>query len=224
MKDISISELVRTRRRTIELIVTGDGRLVVRAPLRTARASIDEFIERKRDWIIRKIGEAAGRTLPQARQFRDGETLLYLGRQHEVRVNGSAGVSIQFRDGIFYIPQQVVPYAARFLRSWYRKEALRLITERCRHFSHVFGYAHKSVRISNADKRWGSCGPSGTLNFSWKLVMAPPDVIDYLVVHEMAHISHPDHSRLFWAAVESVLPDYRSSRDWLKDNGHLLVI
>lgn len=224
MSDIKISELVRSRRRTVELIVTEDARLVVRAPLRTPGGFIDDMIERKRDWIRRKIGEAQSRTAPPARKFRAGETLLYLGRHYETRVDDSPRIYVRFQDGIFLIPLQTLPYASRFMKIWYKNEALRHIRQRCIHFSSIFGYAPKSVRISNAEKRWGSCGPAGTLNFSWRLIMAPPEIIDYLVVHEMAHILYPNHSRSFWEKVGALLPDYQQSRRWLRENGHLLVV
>jgi predicted metal-dependent hydrolase len=224
MAEIKISELIRSRRRTVELIVTEDARLVVRAPLRTPGGFIEELLEKKRRWIIRKMTEAQSRAVLPPRRFGGGDTLPYLGRLYEIQLVDSAGIYVEFRDGTFRIPKQTAPYAARFVKIWYKKETLKLVGQRCAHFSEIFGYAPKSVRISNAEKRWGSCGPGGTLNFSWKLSMAPPEVVDYLVVHEMAHVLHPNHSRLFWATVESVLPGCGSSRKWLKDNGHLLVV
>jgi len=223
-KEIKISELIRSRRRTVELIVTEEARLVVRAPLRTPRGFIEDFISKKRDWIYRKIQEAGNRAVPQARKFCDGETLLYLGQHYQIQITDSAGIYVQLQDGKFCIPRQTLPYAARFMKIWYKTEALRTFRDRCSYFSKIFGYAPKSIKTGNAEKRWGSCGPGGTLNFSWRLIMAPPEIIDYLVVHEMAHVLHPNHSRLFWAKVESILPGYRSSRKWLKENGHLLVI
>jgi hypothetical protein len=224
MKDIKISKLIRSRRRSIELIVTEDARLVVRAPLRTPQGFIEELLDKKRGWIIRKMIEAGNRAVLKPRQFRDGETLLYLGQHYRMQTTDSAGIYVQFLDGIFHVPKQTVPYAARFMKIWYKKETLNLVRQRCLYFSDIFGFAPKSVSISNAEKRWGSCGPGGTLNFSWRLSMAPPEIIDYLVVHEMAHVMHPNHSKLFWATVETILPDYRSNRKWLKQNGHLLVI
>lgn len=224
MDEIKISQLIRSRRRTVELNVTEDARLVVRAPLRTPYGLIEDLLKEKRAWITRKMIEAGKRAVPQPRQFIDGETLLYLGRNHKIQITDSAGIYVQFQNGKFLVPLQTVPYAERFVKIWYKQETLKLIRHRCLHFSHLFGYAPKSIRISNAEKRWGSCGPGGTLNFSWKLGMAPPEIIDYLVVHEMAHILHPNHSPLFWATVESILPYFQTSRKWLKENGHLLVI
>lgn len=224
MADIKISKLIRSRRRTVELIVTEDARLVVRAPLHTPAGFIEDFVKRKQDWISRKMDEAGSRAAPPRREFPDRETLLYLGQHYKIQVVDSTGIYVQFHGGKFYIPKQTLPYAARFVKIWYKKEALKVIRERCLHFSKIFGFAPGAVRMSNAEKRWGSCGPGGTLNFSWKLVMAPPGIIDYIVVHEMAHILHPNHSSLFWATVEVILPDYRSSRKWLKENGHLLTV
>ncbi len=224
MVEIKISKLIRSRRRTVELIVTEDARLVVRAPLRTPHSFIEDLLEKKRGWINRKMTEAANRAVTQTRQFREGETLLYLGQPYRIQITDSAGIYVEFQNGMFRIPKQTVPYAARFMKIWYKKETLKLIRLRCLYFSYLFGYKPKSVSISNAEKRWGSCGPGGTLNFSWRLSMAPPEILDYLVVHEMAHVIHPNHSKLFWTTVEAILPDYRSSRKWLKENGHLLII
>ena len=94
-----------------------------------------------------------------------------------------------------------------------------MLTERVEFFAHAQGFKVKKIRISSARTRWGSCSAKGTLSFTWRLVMAPPDVIDYVVVHELCHLKELNHSKAFWAQVEAILPDYKTRRKWLKDNG-----
>jgi predicted metal-dependent hydrolase len=87
-----------------------------------------------------------------------------------------------------------------------------------------YGFREMKVRISSARTRWGSCSQKGNLSFTWRLVMAPPDVIDYVVVHELCHTREMNHSRSFWEQVEAILPDFRQRRRWLKEYGKLLVL
>jgi predicted metal-dependent hydrolase len=99
-----------------------------------------------------------------------------------------------------------------------------VISDRVKIFSDQYGFAPKRVRISSAKTRWGSCSPDGTLNFTWRLVMAPLDVVDYVVVHELVHLRVKDHSEKFWREVEKVLPEYRVQRTWLRTHGEKLTL
>lgn len=102
-------------------------------------------------------------------------------------------------------------------------EALRVLPERTRHYASVMGVTYGRITIRNQTTRWGSCSSKGNLNFNCLLMLAPPEVQDYVVVHELAHRRHMDHSAAFWAEVERYLPDYRIHRKWLKDNGDALM-
>ncbi len=104
----------------------------------------------------------------------------------------------------------------------YKKDALAKITERVKFYAEKTGLKYKSIAISNALHRWGSCSPKGRLRFTWRLMLAPLEVIDYVAVHELAHLEHKNHSRAFWSKVRQILPDYKKSAAWLKDNQHLL--
>jgi predicted metal-dependent hydrolase len=107
---------------------------------------------------------------------------------------------------------------------WYRQQARSVISERVQRYSSPSGIRYEKVKITNARKRWGSCSTKGNLCFSWRLAMAPLEVIDYVVVHELAHIEHRDHSRGFWEKVQTMLPDYKNRRKWLRDNDHTLTL
>lgn len=101
----------------------------------------------------------------------------------------------------------------------YRERARRVLKERTAYFAGIMGVTYQAVRLSSAKTRWGSCSGAGSLNFHWKLILMPPEVLDYVVVHELAHRMEMNHSKRFWEQVERVLPDYRERRRWLKENG-----
>ena len=110
------------------------------------------------------------------------------------------------------------------LRRWYMQEAEKEIHSRCMWFSMMTGYSPSSVRITDARRRWGSCTYKGGLNFSWRLIQAPLEIVDYVIVHELVHLRQPDHSPKFWAKVEALMPDYKRRREWLRENERLLRI
>lgn len=220
---ITIAKLVRSRRRTIELTITEDARLVVRAPLRTPLHLIHGVIDKKQQWIRRKIREADSRPVLPPREFRDGERFLFLGKAYELKISRNSARPVELGDRL-YISSLALPEARRALREWYRRNAAKHISGRCAYYARLIGRAPNLVRISSAEKRWGSCSPEGNLNFSWRLMMAPPEVIDYIVVHEMAHLEVPNHSASFWDRVASIMPEYRVHKKWLRENGRMLTI
>ena len=223
MGKIKIDKIVRSNRKTVALIVTQDAILVVRAPVFTPMEHIERLVSKKSSWIRQKIAEVIKRPKPLTKEFVGGEGFLYLGKLYKLHIVDDASLIIELKDRL-YISKNSLPQARQVIVQWYKKEALKIIRERCAWYAKITGYKPASVKITNAQKRWGSCGPKGTLNFSWRLIMAPVEVIDYLVVHELVHIGQPDHSKLFWTEVESILPDYKKREKWLKENGGLLTV
>jgi hypothetical protein len=223
MENIEIDEIVRSRRRTIALIVTAEASLVVRAPLRTPLAYIRDLVNRKSAWIKRKLREVREVPEPPVKTFLNGEDFLYLGRVYKLCIADQFAPSVELKDKL-YLSRRVLPEAREVLEKWYITEAKQKIIGRCLWCADMYGYRPAAVKISGARKRWGSCGARGRLNFSWRLIMAPWEVIDYLIVHELVHLDHPNHSKLFWNKVKSILPDYKMQANWLKENGRLLAI
>ena len=109
--------------------------------------------------------------------------------------------------------------AAQLFEQWYRQQARTVFTERVELYAQKYGFEYAKIRISSARTRWGSCSSKGTLSFTWRLVMAPLEIVDYVVVHELSHLREHNHSKAFWAQVAAILPDYKSRRKWLKVNG-----
>ena len=102
--------------------------------------------------------------------------------------------------------------------AWYKQEAKEIITERANLYSRLTGWKFKLISITSAETRWGSCGTKGSINFAWKLIMAPLEVVDYVVIHELTHLAVRNHSAKFWDKVRDVVPDYKTRRKWLNDN------
>ena len=111
-----------------------------------------------------------------------------------------------------------------YLEKKYRAAAKKYIYERVEYYLPMTGGAYDRIRIGDQKTRWGSCSANGTLSFSWRLMLAPPRVLDYVVIHELCHLTYMDHSKRFWDKVEGLDPDYREHRQWLKDNGSSLVL
>ena len=122
----------------------------------------------------------------------------------------------------FLLARAALPYAEDVFTAWYKKQARQVITERVEKYAELYGYVYKRIRITSARTRWGSCSSKGSLNFPWRLVMAPMHIIDYVVIHELVHIKEQNHSKVYWNKVEQIMPDYKERRAWLNDYGHLL--
>lgn len=214
---IQIDKLVRSKRKTLSLIVETDGTLTVRAPLRMKAADIRGFIEIKSDWIKRKQAHVR-KDAPVPRRYVDEETFLYLGKQVPLRLVPDRKPALVMEE-VFKLTKSAQPRAVSVFEAWYKKQARAVLTERVEFFARKYGFKAGKIRISSARTRWGSCSAKSTLSFTWRLVMAPPQVIDYVVVHELCHLRELNHSKSFWAQVEAILPDYKSHRRWLKHNG-----
>ena len=136
-------------------------------------------------------------------------------------VDGNAA-DIELTDRL-YIADRILPDIRERLKQWYQVQAKDIITGRCAWYTMSTGYRPVSIHITDARRRWGSCSSKGTLNFSWRIIMAPMDIVDYVIVHELVHLDLPDHSRNFWKKVRNVMPDYAVRRDWLKEHAYLLT-
>jgi predicted metal-dependent hydrolase len=217
-------DLIRTHRKTISITITQQAVVVVRAPLRAPKSAIAGFIEQKREWIEEKralmLEHAEARKLPA---FESGEEFPYIGRTLMLIVTEKARRIEACGDTLIF-PKARLGGAGVALKRWYVSEARRVIAPRLEAWTGRTGILCAGMSVSGARKRWGSCSGKGRLSFAWRLVMAPVDVIDYVIVHELAHIEHHNHSKAFWALVGEIMPDYKVKKRWLKENSALLVL
>jgi predicted metal-dependent hydrolase len=219
---VVIDRLIRSKRRTLALIVERDGSVTVRAPMKTSTKAILEFVEKHAKWVKRKQAEIRSTIQESPRQYKVGEHLYYLGRAYPLKVVHDADDPLVLADS-FQLDKSLQENAKDIFRNWYREQARTIIKARVAYFADKFQVTIGRVRITSAQTRWGSCSPKGDLNFSWRLVIASPEVIDYVVVHELAHILHHNHSQRFWNLVENWMPDYRIRKSQLRKYAQLIM-
>lgn len=219
---MNIDRLQRSRRKTVALYVRPDGSLEVRAPLRLGMMVIQAFVDSKSGWIDRQRKKMSARVIPYPRVgYANGDSLWFLGKILTLNLTAINRGRLKIVDDQLMVPVSLQNNLDASLIAWYRAEARRVIKDRVEYFAKHFGLAFKSIRINSARARWGSCGVGNNLNFPYRLVMAPLEIIDYVVVHELVHTSVHNHGKGFWAKVAVILPDYARRRKWLQVNGHL---
>lgn len=218
-----IDQLIRSKRKTIAIIVQRDGKVIVRAPLKASERQIRQFVGSKSGWIGEKKIQMQEQAPALQKKFTAGERFPYLGQEYALSVVSGPRAGLRFEGG-FSLNQNSQAEAALLFEKWYKAAARQVLNERTRFYAQKFGLEYKKIRISSARTRWGSCSSRGTLSFTWRLVMAPLEVVDYVVVHELAHLRMQNHSAAFWAEVAKMLPDFKRHRDWLKKNGRLLTL
>ncbi len=223
MPDIPIDKLIRSHRKTIGLQITDEARLIVRAPFFASEGLIHRLIRQKESWIKAKQDYFKQRQSKiKVRKFQPGEEFLFLGKVYPLVISDDLPKAVVF-DGDLKISQVVLPNAKKHLENWYKSQALDYVTQRVEDYARETGLKGHIIKINEARTRWGSCGHKNTLNFTWRLIMAPPRVVDYVIVHELMHLKEKNHSHKFWAEVAQIIPDYRQDERWLKQNGHLLA-
>ena len=216
----------KKRRKTISLHIKEDGKIVIYTPYCTPKWEIEKFIEEKESWIIGKISEREKRTKEVEKTFLPGEKFLYLGEGYplEIQESSNRGAPLTLAFGKFILSHDRIGEARDLFCHWYKKEAKEKITERVDHYGNRFQLLPEGIKITSARSRWGSCSRDNRLSFSWRIIMASLTIIDYVLIHELVHIREKNHSQKFWNYLESVLPDYRKHRSWLRENGHLLQL
>lgn len=222
-------ELIFRRRKTMAIRVEPSRTVTVFAPMGSSRKDIIKNVQKSAPWIVKKL-QAFNSVEPyRPKQFVNGERFLYLGTEYPLKITPSASLkraAVRLEADVIEVRIDEGEEAAikEALEKWYRKEAKRIIPERVEHYRSIIGKTPGRVVVKEQKKRWGSCSSRGNLNFNWKIVMAPLPVLDYIVVHEMCHLIHLNHSREFWSLVERILPDYLRCKDWLQNSYFTLNI
>lgn len=221
-----------SRRRTIGIKIVPPDRLEVAAPTGFPKTNIETVLLKKAAWIdshLRRLSAAAAN--PVNSELRPGSQLLYLGSPLPLLVahTKAARPKVERTEDriLVHLPhasvQDPTQLLANTLKKWYIESARRLLEERTAYWAREIGVRPSRIFIREQKSRWGSCSSRGNLNYNWRVVMAPLEVVDYLVVHELCHIKAPNHSKDFWLLVGQSVPDYKIQRKWLRENGELLT-
>ncbi|MEG0797243.1 MAG: SprT family zinc-dependent metalloprotease [Acidaminococcaceae bacterium] len=219
-------DVQRSQRRTLSLIVQSTGGVVVKAPLALTDAQLLAAVQTKAGWLLKKLALTAQR---QAQHYEhlgvSGEQYLYLGRAYQLEVQVEPGLRkdevtvVDYRLVVKVRHQQPAVVKA-VLRQWYYAQAHEEVGARVVYYQESFSQQPTRIQVKEQKRRWGSCTAQNALLFNWRLVMAPPAVLDYVVIHELCHLRYKNHGREFWQAVAELLPDYQVQQIWLRDNAH----
>ena len=206
-----------SNRKTIALHILKDGTLEVRAPKNVHKSVITDFVLSKQDWVSKNIDRAKERKLKKSEfTLEIGDFLLYKGTEYKILENDKNAVSFDHKN--FYMPKGIPfeilkPAFVKLYRNLAKEEILEKIT----YYSEIMDLKCTNVKINSAKTRWGSCSGKNSLNFSWKLILADENTINYVVVHELAHTKEHNHSDSFWKIVKKFVPNYDRERDKLKE-------
>jgi predicted metal-dependent hydrolase len=212
------------KRRKLTISVERDRRIVVHAPEGISEEKIRQTVESKRQWIYEKMAHPQKYLdLPHApgKELVSGESALYLGRQYRIEVIKTGLAEIQFAQR-FFIPAAQGKKRVEAFRKWYIGKAQEKIIPRAKNQAHELGVPVSGIKIVDHRFRWGSCTLKNNVHFNWRLIKAPMFVIDYVIVHELAHLIEANHTPRFWNIIRAQAPTMEKARAWLKENGQLL--
>ncbi len=225
-KDIAY-RLKKSERKTTSIYIERDGSVSVLAPAPFEHDKIEQIIEKKRRWIYRNLAEWEDLNRTRVhREYVNGESFLYFGRRYRLQlidVKHEHGIRqsepLKFSNGQFCLRKDAIQNAPEHFKQFYKVKLQKRLKERVHLYQPKMGTEPADVKVMELQHRWGSCTAKKTLNFHWKCAMLPLSVLDYVVVHELAHIKELSHSPAFWRHVEKVMPDYEIHKSWLKFNG-----
>jgi predicted metal-dependent hydrolase len=190
--------------------------------MRETDAAIRAFVEQHIGWIQKKQAEIGERVIEPPSEYLPGEMFLFLGESYPLEIVKHQRQPLLL-DGNFKLADSALGRAGLVFEGWYRTEAKKILQDRVGYYATQYGFQYQGIKITSAKTRWGSCSGKGALSFSWRLILAPLEQVDYVVVHELVHTVHHNHSKRFWNKVANVLPDYEERRQWLRKQGPRLM-
>jgi predicted metal-dependent hydrolase len=219
-------EIIRTDRSKSASIEVIDGIVNVIVPQSISEKRIEDLIKARTTWIRQKLKLQASVVVPKAKEYVNGESFTYLGRNYRLKCVKSATGDVKLKNGYLNVPvadamreEKLTGFLRTSLEQWYFSKALEKLKEKTKRYSEIFGVKPISVSIKEYKSRWGSCSTNGEVTYNWRIIIAPHHIVDYIVVHELCHLLEHNHGPKYWKHVESVVPDYRICREWLKVNG-----
>lgn len=223
-------KIFRKKRKTIGIKITNKGEVVVTSPFGISDETIENIVKKKSSWILSKLNIIESEKLEEKTYLKNGYKLLYLGIQLKLELsyektdncnffidNGS--FKVYFDDNIALDEDTIKNHIIDI----YKKQAKKVLIERTKIYSKLINENPLKVTVKSQKTLWGSCSSKRNINYNYKIIMAPMEVVDYIVVHELCHLIHMNHSKQYWNTVQSILPDYKIRRRWLKDNGFKLM-
>ena len=224
---------ISNRARHIRFTMNRSGLKIVK-PYRASMSDLKKVIKEKEDWIYKHYKNILKNTVDiKEKEWITGEEIFYLGRKYPIKVIewDKKSTTARFEDEIFYtyiekgISQEDRTFRIEFVfEKLLRIMAREYITKRVEYYKNITGFRYNEIRIKSQKTLWGSCSRLDNLNFNWKLIMTPEYILDYIVVHELCHLLHMNHSKEYWDTVAHYMPDYKNAKRWLKEHGNKVVL
>jgi hypothetical protein len=216
--------IVRSNRKTVKVIVERDRTVIVRAPHEISEEAIAVAMEKRQRTILQKINNNQKYPFERrAKEFVSGESLLYLGRFYQLQIVDDPVDGVLF-EGKFIISRDNQKQAKQLFQNWYHRRAAEIIVPAAVSIAKQIGVSFNKINILDLKFRWGSCTPKDNIHFNWRLIKAPANVIDYIIVHELTHLLEANHTSKFWHRVKTSLPKYQAQKKWLLEFGYELEV
>ncbi|MCX7884639.1 MAG: M48 family metallopeptidase [Caloramator sp.] len=218
-------DLEYRRRKTLQITIEAPDKVKVVAPLGMENEEIIRIVKSKADWIVQKLFVLSNiEYRPIKREFVNGESFMYFGRNYSLQIivdDTVKKIEVKLFQGKFYITTTVKDenLIRKAMEEWYRERTFEKAKERIKYYQKYFNKKPTAVKVKEQKKRWASCTGKDEILFNWRCSMARADAFDYIVVHEMCHLYHKNHSKDFWKLVEFIMPDYENRKEWLKKYG-----
>ena len=222
-------EIVRSSKRKSISIKISKGKAFINVPDYLTHCTIESIIAKKQQWIKTKIALQENLKTQKPKQFFDGETFLYFGQNYTLKITLGVFSSVNIENDklIVNVKERYLSDTnaiKKLLARWYSKQAEIILKEKTEYYAKLIGVNPTSVTIKTFKSRWGSCNINAGIQYNWKIIMAPETIINYLVIHELCHIHHHNHSPKYWQTVEKYCPQYKDHGKWLKQNGAYLEL
>ncbi|MHB1459527.1 MAG: M48 family metallopeptidase [Armatimonadota bacterium] len=232
MSNLAYTIEKRQRRKTASISVSPKNEIHVIVPEHLSDEQVQAVVDRKAEWIRSKIRFNSEVKYPyKPREYVSGEAFTYLGRNYRLKVIAADAAPVKLDNGRFFVqvPSNVNhhergDYILSELTLWYQSRGLKKLKERVAMYAKRFDLKPVNVVVKDLRSQWGSCTSRGEIAFNWKIAIAPISIMDYVVAHELCHLIHHDHSKEYWRLLESVMPDYKERKEWLRVNGGLLTL
>ncbi|MXW54091.1 MAG: M48 family metallopeptidase [Gemmatimonadetes bacterium] len=213
-----------SKRKKLTITVERNRQIVISAPTSTSEEVIREFFESKRQWIYEKtnhLQKYEARPHPPGKEIVNGESALYLGYEYQIEIYTGDTTEIRLEQR-FLVPSSLVGERRKVFHKWYVDRAKEYLIPKVKSFGSTLGVEFASAKIMDSRYRWGSCTVKNNINLNWRLIKAPMFVIDYVIVHELAHLMEANHTSRFWNIVRTHAPLMEKAQRWLKENGQIL--
>jgi predicted metal-dependent hydrolase len=223
----------KTFRRSVTITVSEENEVLVTAPKFLSRNEIERILQRKSSWIKKRFFyNLEWKDKHKPKKFLPGEKFLFLGREHVLEIEKGDLRGILPEEGVLRLRLPKEEFAAPDLRSvcasmikaWYEGVAYQILAQRVAVYEEKLGVKANKINVKELKSLWGSCSVKRILNFNWRIVMAPLNILDYLVVHELSHLIHQNHSPRFWETVAAAVPEHHKARKWLRQNARRLSL